>query len=48
MQLIGAVALFISAKFDERQPPLADDFLYICDDAYTRDELMEMERNMLT
>jgi hypothetical protein len=31
----------------ERQPPLADDFLYICDDAYTRDQLMAMERDML-
>ena len=27
---------------------MADDFLYVCDDAYTRDELMSMEREMLT
>lgn len=31
----------------ERQPPCADDFLYICDDAYTRDQLLGMEEKML-
>jgi cyclin B len=46
-QLVGACALFIAAKFDERQPPCADDFLYICDDAYTREQLLQMEENML-
>ena len=28
-------------------PPVLDDFLYICDDAYTRNQLLEMERNVL-
>ena len=32
---------------DERIPPMVDDFLYVCDDAYNRDELMKMERKML-
>ena len=27
----------------ERSPPALDDFLYICDDAYSRNELLEME-----
>ena len=31
----------------ERSPPVIDDFLYVCDDAYTRDELLEMEKNVL-
>jgi cyclin B len=47
LQLVGAAALFVTSKFDERQPPLADDFIYVCDDAYSREELMEMEREML-
>ncbi|KAK2174850.1 hypothetical protein NP493_773g00000 [Ridgeia piscesae] len=47
LQLVGATALFSSCKFDERCPPVLDDFLYICDDAYTRSELLEMERRIL-
>jgi len=47
LQLIGATAICIAAKFDERQPPLVDDFLYICDDSYTREQLIETEIKML-
>uniref|UniRef100_A0A915KN46 G2/mitotic-specific cyclin-B3 n=1 Tax=Romanomermis culicivorax TaxID=13658 RepID=A0A915KN46_ROMCU len=47
LQLVGTAALFISSKFDERCPPACEDFLYICDDAYTRDQLLSMERDML-
>ena len=47
LQLVGATACLIACKIDERIPPLVDDFLYVCDDAYTRDELMKMERKML-
>merc|ERR1712223_1436892 len=47
LQLIGAVTCLIACKVDERIPPLVDDFLYVCDDAYTRDQLMKMERKML-
>ena len=31
----------------ERSPPCVDDFLYICDDAYKREELISMEANIL-
>lgn len=47
LQLLGATAIFISCKFDERSPPLVDDFLYICDDAYSRKDLLEMEQKIL-
>merc|ERR1719383_699102 len=47
LQLVGATAALIACKIDERLPPLVDDFLYVCDDAYTRDELMKLERKML-
>ena len=38
---------YLPMKVDERIPPMVDDFLYVCDDAYTRDQLMKMERKML-
>lgn len=31
----------------ERSPPCVDDFLYICDDAYKREELISMETSIL-
>ena len=31
----------------ELSPPLVDDFLYLCDDAYTREELLKMETEIL-
>lgn len=31
----------------ERSPPCVDDFLYICDDAYKREELISMEASIL-
>lgn len=47
LQLVGAAAMFIASKFDERIPPLINDFLYICDGAYKRPELIKMEINVL-
>jgi len=31
----------------EISPPLVDDFLFICDDTYVRDEILAMERSLL-
>ncbi|XP_030369695.1 G2/mitotic-specific cyclin-B3 [Scaptodrosophila lebanonensis] len=47
LQLLGAAAFFIACKYDERQPPLIDDFLYICDGAYNHNELVKMEMETL-
>ncbi|XP_050687853.1 G2/mitotic-specific cyclin-B3-like [Eriocheir sinensis] len=47
LQLVGSTALFIACKFDERTPPYVDDFLYICDGAYDRKELLAMEIKIL-
>lgn len=47
LQLVGAAAMFISSKYDERLPPPVEDFLYICDGAYTKRELLKMEINLL-
>ncbi|XP_072482922.1 G2/mitotic-specific cyclin-B3 isoform X4 [Notamacropus eugenii] len=47
LQLIGSTAILIASKFEERCPPCIDDFLYICDDAYQREELLSMEISIL-
>jgi len=47
LQLVGTTAMLISSKFEERCPPCVDDFLYICDDAYTRRDLIQMEMSIL-
>ena len=33
--------------FQERSPPILDDFLYICDDAYNRPEMLRTEIDVL-
>uniref|UniRef100_A0A6I8SGR4 Cyclin B3 n=1 Tax=Xenopus tropicalis TaxID=8364 RepID=A0A6I8SGR4_XENTR len=47
LQLIGSTAVLIASKFEERCPPCVDDFMYICDDAYKRDEVVAMEMEIL-
>jgi len=47
LQLVGATAMFIAAKYDERVPACSEDILYLCDDAYSSDELFASERKLL-
>ncbi|XP_031707165.1 G2/mitotic-specific cyclin-B3 [Anarrhichthys ocellatus] len=47
LQLLGSTTMLIASKFEERSPPCVDDFLYICDDAYKREEIISMEANIL-
>ncbi|MEQ2196621.1 hypothetical protein XENOCAPTIV_005966, partial [Xenoophorus captivus] len=47
LQLVGSTAMLIASKFEERCPPSVEDFLYICDDAYKKDELICMEACIL-
>jgi len=47
IQLVGAAAFFIASKFDERCPPLIEDFTYICDNSFDRDEFIQMEMEIL-
>jgi len=47
LQLVGAAALLLASKVEELMPPLVSDFVYVCDDAYTRETILAMERKML-
>ncbi|MES1922504.1 Cyclin-A2, partial [Bonamia ostreae] len=42
-QLLGCAALFIAAKFSEIAPPVARDFVYVADSAFSHKDLYEME-----
>jgi len=48
LQLIGVSAMFIASKFEEINPPELHDWVYICDRAYTKDEILRMECTMLS
>ncbi|CAG9333096.1 unnamed protein product [Blepharisma stoltei] len=48
LQLVGVTALFVSAKYEEIYPPEVKDFVNITDRAYTKDQVVKMEREMLT
>jgi hypothetical protein len=39
LQLVGVTALFLAAKFEEIFPPSVQDFVYITDNTYTRDQV---------
>ncbi|KAI1723002.1 G2/mitotic-specific cyclin-B [Ditylenchus destructor] len=47
LQLIGATSMFIAAKFEEIQFPSADDFVYIADCSFTKQDIIRMEHMIL-
>mgnify|MGYP000063563612 FL=1 len=46
-QLVATTSLFIASKFEEIYPPVLDDFVYICADAYSKSDILNMEALML-
>lgn len=44
---LQALYMYIPFLLQELNPPLVDDFLYLCDDAYNDSELLKMERDIL-
>jgi len=48
LQLVGVTALLIAAKFEELYPPQINDFVYVTDKAYTKEEVIKMEVSMLS
>jgi cyclin B len=47
LQLVGVTAMLIACKYEEIYPPIVKDFVYITDNAYTKEEILDMERDML-
>jgi hypothetical protein len=47
IQLVGVTAFFIASKFEEIYPPDLMDFVVICDQLYSKKEIIKMEMVML-
>jgi G2/mitotic-specific cyclin 3/4 len=48
LQLVGATAIFIAAKYEEVQCPTISEIIYMVDGGYSSDELLKAERFMLS
>ncbi len=47
LQLLGVAALMIASKYEEIYAPDVRDFVYITDDAFTKEEILQMELEIL-
>ncbi|CAA7041630.1 unnamed protein product [Microthlaspi erraticum] len=47
LQLVGVSAMLIASKYEEITPPNVEDFCYITDNTYTKQEIVKMEADML-
>lgn len=47
LQLVGVTAMLIASKYEEIWAPEVRDFVYISDKAYTREQILAMEKLML-
>lgn len=48
LQLVGATALFVAAKYEEVNCPTIQEIIYMVDGGYSADELLKAERFMLS
>jgi cyclin B len=47
LQLVGVAAMLIASKYEEIWAPEVKDFVFISDKAYSRDQILSMEKYML-
>ncbi|XP_061355735.1 G2/mitotic-specific cyclin-2-like [Gastrolobium bilobum] len=47
LQLVGVTAMLIACKYEEVSVPTVEDFILITDKAYTRNEVLKMEKLMV-
>ncbi|KAL0545587.1 hypothetical protein IC582_015476 [Cucumis melo] len=47
LQLVGVSAMLIASKYEEISPPHVEEFVYITDNTYNREEVVEMEAEIL-
>ena len=47
LQLVGVAAMFIASKYEDIYPPEAKEFAYITDKAFTKSQVIAMEKKIL-
>ncbi|KAL5780160.1 hypothetical protein ACOSQ2_010897 [Xanthoceras sorbifolium] len=47
LQLLGVSSMLIASKYEEVSPPNVEDFCYITDNTYTKQEMVKMEADVL-
>lgn len=47
LQLVGVASMFIACKYEEIYAPEVNDFVFVTDKAYTKEEVLDMEGNIL-
>ena len=47
MQLVGVAALLIATKYEEIYPPTVKDYIYLTDNTYTRQQILQTEQSIL-
>ncbi|KAL5984203.1 hypothetical protein ACLOJK_018307 [Asimina triloba] len=47
LQLVGVTAMLLACKYEEVSVPVVEDLILISDKAYTREEVLEMEKLMI-
>ena len=47
VQLVGITALLIATKYEEIYPPTVKDFIYLTDNTFSRQQILQMEKSML-
>ena len=47
LQLVGVTCLMIICKYEEIYPPNLKDYVAVCDNAYTREQILEIEGQIL-
>ncbi|CAJ2667715.1 unnamed protein product [Trifolium pratense] len=47
LQLLGVTCMMIAAKYEEICPPKAEEFCYVTDNTYSKEELLDMESSVL-
>ncbi|XP_044487939.1 G2/mitotic-specific cyclin C13-1-like isoform X2 [Mangifera indica] len=47
LQLLGVCCMLIASKYEEISPPHVEDFCYVTDNTYTKEEVVDMEEEVL-
>lgn len=47
LQLVGTIALYVAGKYEEMYIPEISEFVFICDDVFSKEDMFKMEKDIL-